>query len=186
MLDEDHEAYEYVERIHLTSGKASQLIDKVGDTVHTLQDEGTPEAKPLEPIIADVVERVNTKYDRLTIEYDPADFQYEIFAGDLIDSVFSNVLSNAAEHNEGDVDVRIYTEEPTNDTVIVGMADDGSGVSDQVRSELFKMGKKGPDSEGTGFGLGLVRSLVEWYGGDIELRDSESGGADIRLTLRQV
>jgi signal transduction histidine kinase len=45
------------------------------------------------------------------------------------------------------------------------------------------MGKKGPDSEGTGLGMGLARALTESYGGTVEVRDSDRGGADFRVKL---
>jgi signal transduction histidine kinase len=47
------------------------------------------------------------------------------------------------------------------------------------------MGEKGPDSDGTGFGLGLARALTESYGGGVDVRDSASGGADFRITLER-
>jgi signal transduction histidine kinase len=47
------------------------------------------------------------------------------------------------------------------------------------------MGKKGPDSDGTGFGLGFARALTESYGGGIEVTESDRGGADFRITLER-
>lgn len=182
-VGEDNQAANYAEKIHRTAQSAADLIDTVGETVKTLQKEGEPEVRHLEPILTEVVEDVDTKFGDLTIEYDAADFDYQAYTGDLIDSVFTNTLSNAAIHNEGPITVEVYAEEPTPDTVTVGIADDGDGIAEEVRDQLFEMGKKGPDSEGTGFGLGLARTLVESYGGSIEVRDSNRGGADFRITL---
>lgn len=180
---DDDQLTEYAEKINRTAQSSTELIDKVGQTVKTLQKEGEPEAKPIEPILTDVVENVDAKFESLSIEYDPDDFQFQAYAGDLIDSVFTNILSNAAVHNDGDITVRVYSEEPTPDTVIVGMADDGKGVDPGIREDIFEMGKKGPESEGTGFGLGLARTLVESYGGAVDVGESEFGGADFRVTL---
>ena len=47
------------------------------------------------------------------------------------------------------------------------------------------MGVKGPDSEGTGFGLGLVQALVESYGGRVVVAESEAGGAAFHVTLER-
>jgi signal transduction histidine kinase len=65
------------------------------------------------------------------------------------------------------------------------MADDGKGVPEEIRDEIFEMGQKGPDSDGTGFGLGLARTLVESYGGTVEVKDSQWDGADFRITLER-
>ena len=182
---EDGDTTEYAEKIQSTATSAAELIDSVGDTVKTLQKEGEPEARDLEPILTEVVEDVDTKFESLTIDYDPAEFDYRIYSGDLIDSVFTNIMSNAAVHNDQDIHLKVYAEEPSPDTVRIGIADDGEGVAEEVRDEIFEMGQKGPESEGTGFGLGLARTLVESYGGSVELRDSERGGADFRITLER-
>lgn len=183
---ENEQAEEYAEKIFKTAQSASELISNVGDTVKMLeQEEGQPEARALEPILSEVVENVDTKFEELTLNYDGDEFGYEVYAGDLIDSVIQNILSNAAVHNDGEITVELYAAEPTPETVVIGMADDGKGVAPEIREEIFQMGKKGPDSDGTGFGLGLARTLVESYGGSVEVRDSEMGGADFRITLQR-
>jgi signal transduction histidine kinase len=183
LVDGDERTNEYAEKIHRTANEAADLIDRVGDLVKTLEQDGELQPRALEPILSDVVDTVDTKFERLTVEYDPEDFDYQVFAGDLLDSIFTNVLSNAAVHNDGEITVKVYAEEPTPDTVVVGFADDGKGIAEEVRDEIFQMGKKGPESDGTGLGMGLARALTESYGGTVAVRDSEQGGADFRVRL---
>jgi signal transduction histidine kinase len=185
MTDEDDERAEYLDKIHQTAVSAADLIERVGDLVKTLEQEEEPAARSLRPILAEVVDNVDAKFEDLTVEFDPEQFDSRVFAGDLLDSIFTNILSNAAVHNSGSVTVEVYVEEPAPDRVVVGFADDGSGVADEVREEIFAMGKKGPDSDGTGLGLGLARALTESYGGGVEVRESGLGGADFRVTLEQ-
>ncbi|MEF8870452.1 MAG: HAMP domain-containing sensor histidine kinase [Haloarculaceae archaeon] len=183
LVDGDDRVTEYVEKIHQTANEAADLIDRVGDLVKTLEQDGELQSRALEAILSDVVDTVDTKFEHLTVEYDPADFDYQVFAGDLLDSIFTNILSNAAVHNEDDITVEMYAEEPTPDTVVVGFADDGKGIAEEVRDKIFQMGKKGPESEGTGLGMGLARALTESYGGTVDVRDSDRGGADFRVRL---
>jgi signal transduction histidine kinase len=185
MVDDGTQTAEYAEKIHRTANEAADLISRVGDLVKTLEQDGELEPRALEPILSDVVDNVDTKFERLSVDYDPADFEYQVFAGDLLDSIFTNILSNAAVHNEDDIHVEVYAEEPAPDTVVIGFADDGKGVAEEVRDEIFQMGKKGPDSEGTGLGMGLARALTESYGGTVEVLDSDRGGADFRVTLER-
>jgi signal transduction histidine kinase len=186
LVDEEETVGEYAEKINRTAQGAAELIDNVGDTVRMLEEEeGQPEARDIGTVLSAVVTDVETKFEDLTVEFDPAEFEYEAYTGDLIDSVFTNILSNAAVHNDGAVTVELYAEEPTPETVVVGMADDGDGVAAEVRDEIFEMGQKGPDSDGTGFGLGLARTLVESYGGEVELRESDAGGAEFRIYLER-
>jgi signal transduction histidine kinase len=184
-LVEDGQTTEYAEKIQRTAEEAADLIDRIGDLVKTLEDEGEPEARAVEPILSDVVENVDTKFEHLTVEYDPADFDHQVFAGDLLDSIFQNILSNAAVHNDGEITVDVYAVEPSPETVVIGFADDGAGVAETVRDEIFEMGKKGPESDGTGLGMGLARALTESYGGTVEVRESEMGGADFRVALER-
>jgi signal transduction histidine kinase len=176
---------QYAEKIFRTSNSAAELIETVGETVKTIQQQGQAEPADLAPLLSNVVEAVDTKFEDLAVEYDPGEFDYRVYVGDLIDSVFTNILSNAAVHNDQPITVSLYAETPTPDTVVVGMADDGKGIAEEVHEVIFEMGKKGPESEGTGFGLGLARTLVESYGGDIEVGESEWGGADFRITLER-
>ena len=91
----------------------------------------------------------------------------------------------AAVHNDGPVRIDISVREAGDDAVVAVFADDGSGVPEEIRSEIFEMGAKGPDSSGTGFGLGFVRALTESYGGGVTVGQSDLGGAEFRVTLLQ-
>ncbi|MEF8782975.1 MAG: HAMP domain-containing sensor histidine kinase [Haloarculaceae archaeon] len=182
---EDDQTAEYAETIRQTAHGAADLIDRVGDLVKTLEREREPTPTDLRSVLAEVVEDVEAKYGSISVEFDPDTVDCQVYAGDLLDSVFTNVLSNAAVHNDETVTVRVYTEEPNPDTVVVGFADDGSGVPAEVRDEIFEMGEKGPDSDGSGFGLGFVRALTESYGGGVRVIESDRGGADFQITLER-
>ncbi len=108
-------------------------------------------------------------------------------ANDLLDSVFRNLLSNAVTHN--------HTADPTvqlsatnqDDTVTVVVADNGPGIPDAARDQLFERGWTGTDT-GTGMGLYLVDRVLTAYGGSIRLDDdtdltADLGGATFILTL---
>ena len=182
-LDGDHERY--AEKIRHAAESSSDLVQRVGNLVSTLEAEEEPEPRDLRRILETVVETVRAQYESLTIEFEPGEFEHRVYGGDLLDSVFQNVLSNAAIHNERDVTVSMHTEE-TSSNVIVAIADDGSGVPEEIREELFEMGQKGPNSDGTGLGLGFVRALTESYGGSVDMTDSEDGGAEFRISLQRV
>ena len=185
VVDGEDQSAQYAEKIQRTAESAADLVARVGELVKTLEREEEPEVRQLEPLLTPVVADVDAKFESLTIEYDPEEFDYRIYAGDLLDSIFTNVLSNAAVHNDQAITVRVFAEEPTPGMVVVGFADDGKGVAAEVSDEIFQMGKKGPESEGTGFGLGFVRALTESYGGTVEVRESDRGGAEFRIALER-
>jgi len=183
MVDGDESA-RYAERIHEAARSSADLIQRVGDLVSTLEGEEEPAPRDLASILERTVNEVRTQYDDITVVFDSDEFEHTVYAGELLGSVFTNLLSNAAVHNEGTVTVRIDAEE-TADGIVVGVADDGDGIDPAVRDELFEMGEKGPDSGGSGFGLGFVRALTESYGGGVTVGESDAGGAEFRVRLQR-
>jgi signal transduction histidine kinase len=64
--------------------------------------------------------------------------------------------------------------------------DDGPGIPEERRGELFKRGARldTTGKPGTGLGLAIVRDVAEIYGGSIRLEESEDlGGLMVRLSL---
>jgi len=174
---------EYVGKIQRAAESSADLIERVGNLVNTLEEQDEPEPRDLRPVLEETVTEVEANFPALSIDFDPDAAGYRVFSGDLLDSVFTNLVSNAAVHNDGPVRIDISVREAGDDAVVVVFADDGSGVPEEIRSEIFEMGAKGPDSSGTGFGLGFVRALTESYGGGVTVGQSDLGGAEFRVTL---
>jgi PAS domain S-box-containing protein len=103
-------------------------------------------------------------------------------ANDMLDSVFRNLLSNAIQHNDTDAP-RVHVSAAVDDDVVVSVADNGPGVPDGQKEDIFGKGERGLDSDGTGLGLYLVRSLVDIYGGDVWVEDNEPEGALFKVRL---
>jgi len=182
----DGQTAEYAGKIQRAAESAADLIQRVGDLVSTLEAQDNPEPRDLGTVLGDTVRDVRANYGSLTVDYDEAAFDYQVYGGDLLDSVFTNVMSNAAVHNEGEVHMRVYPADVTSDEVTVCFADDGDGIPPDLREDIFEMGVKGQESPGTGFGLGFVRALTESYGGSVSVSESDAGGAEFRVTLERV
>lgn len=146
-----------------------------------------PEATPVrvDQVLADELENARSSYPDASFELTTSVPAVEVSATELLDSVFRNLFNNAVQHNDTatptvTVDVTVEAE-----TVTVTVADDGPGVPDAQKSRVFERGEKGTASSGTGLGLYLVGSLVEQYGGDIEIRDNDPRGAVFEVTLQR-
>ena len=95
----------------------------------------------------------------------------------------ANLVSNAARHANaisitGHRDHRYLT---------VTVDDDGPGIPQQMREEVFKPflrldDARNQDEGGTGLGLAIARDIARSHGGDIMLGDSPMGG--LRATAR--
>jgi signal transduction histidine kinase len=61
------------------------------------------------------------------------------------------------------------------------VADDGVGISESERDEVFEAGYSTAE-DGTGFGLDIVREIVEAHGWTIVATESDAGGARFEVT----
>jgi PAS domain S-box-containing protein len=104
-------------------------------------------------------------------------------ANEMLDTVFRNLLKNAVQHNDGAVPNVDLSARETSRSVVVRVADDGPGVPDAQKATIFGKGETGLDSSGTGLGLYLVETLVDSYGGTVEVADNEPVGAVFTVTL---
>ena len=100
-----------------------------------------------------------------------------------LDEMLGNLVENAAKYGGGRVFVTV---EPKDGTVDILVEDDGPGIPEERRGELFVRGARldTTGKPGTGLGLAIVRDVAEIYGGSVHLEESEDlGGLLARLTL---
>jgi signal transduction histidine kinase len=100
-----------------------------------------------------------------------------------LDEMLGNLVENAAKYGGGRVFVTV---EPTGAMIDILVEDDGPGIPEERRGELFKRGARldTTGKPGTGLGLAIVRDVAEIYGGSIHLEESEDlGGLLARLSL---
>lgn len=109
----------------------------------------------------------------------------DVLANDMLDVVFRNLLKNAIHHNDKTPPEVTVTTTETDEAVQVRVADNGPGVSDAHKAEIFGKGNGGLESEGTGVGLYLVSQLVDIYGGDVWVADNEPTGAVFVVELQK-
>lgn len=96
----------------------------------------------------------------------------------------TNLMDNAirfAEH----VSVRAGKRD---DAIEITVDDDGPGIPDDQREEVFRPfyrieGSRNPGTGGVGLGLTIARDVVRGHGGDITLSQSPNGGLRARLRV---
>jgi signal transduction histidine kinase len=94
-----------------------------------------------------------------------------------------NLLLNACEAVEletGEVDIKIR-EIPHG--VEVQVADNGRGISESIRSQLFEPFISFGKENGTGLGLTVVQKIVQDHGGDVKVEKTSSEGTVFKLVL---
>lgn len=71
----------------------------------------------------------------------------------------------------------------TNGSVTIDVGDNGPGIPDAVKRNLFEPFAKKGRGGGTGLGLAIARELVRGHGGDVTLLRSDGEGTTFRITI---
>ena len=115
---------------------------------------------------------------RITLETSPAWID-----GDRarVEQIVTNLLDNALKFTPAGGTVRIIVA-PQKDEVILRVADDGPGIPEHLRANLFEPFVQGEEpgrraSGGLGVGLALVKGLAEMHGGSVSAANTPTRGA---------
>ena len=170
----DEEGQTYLDRMLSAGEHITNITETVGDFLDVLEGDSEPELHPvdLESVLTNEIEKARSAYDNTTITL-TGDLHSEltVTATDLLSSVFRNLLNNAVSHNDKpEPEITVHVEE-NEETVSVQIADNGPGVPDSQKDEIFGRGEMGLESSGSGIGLYLVDTLVDMYDGEVILED---------------
>jgi signal transduction histidine kinase len=95
--------------------------------------------------------------------------------------LLGNLLDNACKWADSSVSLGISLE-PTGYCLLID--DDGPGIPEDQREEVLGRGNRLDEQvNGHGLGLGIVKDIVESWGGRIQLLDSALGGLQVRIDL---
>lgn len=173
----------YAETILDWSRDIVDLTQKVRSVLSTMSGDGLtePETIELAPVLEGAARKAASMDEDCTLETDILD-GVAVLADDLLDDVVGNILTNAVEHGGPGVSIEVTTER-VDSMVHLHIADDGPGISPAAREAIFEKGERGTESTGTGFGLYFVSVMVDSYGGDIWVEDSDLGGSEFVVAL---
>jgi signal transduction histidine kinase len=178
------DAADRAETILSWSDDIIELTGKVRSMLDAVVEGGEVQLEPmvLSDVLRERIEHVQSMDDDATIDAEIPD-DVRVVADNMLPAVLGNVLSNAIEHNDADephVDVSVREHE---DSVTVEIADNGPGIPDGAKERIFGWGESRHSSNG-GFGLYFVQTMVESYGGSVDVSDNEPGGTVFTLTFR--
>ena len=108
--------------------------------------------------------------------------------GPALGQVFLNLLVNAAhavsDRDPATSEIRIRLRDHPPDQVIAEITDNGPGIEPSVLARVFDpFFTTKPVGIGTGLGLPICRSIVEGFGGHVELESMQGKGTTARVTL---
>ncbi len=99
-----------------------------------------------------------------------------------------NLLDNAARHTPPGASIELSLHSDNGDAV-VEVADDGPGIPEAMRTQVFDRFVRGDGpadtakGTGTGLGLAIVSAVAESHDGSVEATESPAGGALFRARI---
>jgi signal transduction histidine kinase len=165
------------ETLSNTLDRMERLIDDLLVLARQGQAIDSREVVSLAAIVENCWEMVDHKNAALVVE-DDLTFAVD---PDRLQQLFENLFRNAVEHGDGDVTIRIGKLDGEGFYV----EDDGPGIPEDKREVVFDSGFT-TNRDGTGFGLAIVKEIVEAHGWTVAVTDSDEGGARFEVTSIEI
>lgn len=139
----------------------------------------------IEPVIRDSVSLLNPLFRErnITVNFEPADALPDVqLDRPLFEQALVAVLKNAMDASPDESRIVVVTTSRRDGTVRVTIADEGEGMSEEVRQRAcdpFFTQRK----DGVGLGLTYVRRIIDLHGGRIEIESEVKKGTRIHIDL---
>lgn len=183
----DEEAAEYMEFAVDGARRMKRMIDSLlaYSRVHTEAGDFT------EIDVNEVLEDTCKDLELLFDEYD-ADVAVDELPSieadrDQIGQVFQNLLKNAVQHasDDGVPEIHVTVSERA-DAYVFAVSDNGPGIPEDHRTEIFKIFEQGTTSstaDNTGIGLAITKRIIHRHGGEIWVESEPDEGAAFTFTI---
>lgn len=167
---------------------AQRELERVGQISRQTLNFSRETMTPVRTRLDELMEEVLSLYSRRIAEKNiRVERQYEcgnevlVFPGEMR-QVLSNLITNAVEASSmrGRLRIRIRNTRSWSDHGVQGVrisvGDNGSGIEPAVQRRLGEAFFTTKGQRGTGLGLWVTRSIIQRYGGEIQLRSSTASG----------
>ena len=168
---------EIYKEIQTASTQMTDLIDSLRELAYQ-RSTISPVPANLEQIIRRAIEavKVRPEFRTRTIALTAGDSVEGVFDPRKLERAFFNLVLNACEatpDGESRVTIDVQTR---NDSFEVRVMDQGPGIPDNVRDNVFDPFVSSGKPNGTGLGLAIVSKIVQDHGGSVSLeRTSQTG-----------
>ncbi|MFB6361452.1 MAG: nitrogen regulation protein NR(II) [Halobacteriales archaeon] len=165
---------EHIDQIEATTERMERLVDDLLRVARQGNVVTDPEPVDLQTVVQTAWEGSAGGADRASLQY--VEVPSLGADHDRLCELFENLFRNAVDHSSGPVKVRVAPLEHG-----IYIEDNGPGIESSKLDQIFEHGYTTADS-GTGYGLSVVRTIVNAHGWNIEAKAAEHGGLRFEIT----
>lgn len=182
-----HPKREFVEILLKETSRLNTTVEEVLNFSRNQQKVGAqePQKEAASAIVQRVITLLDTAFRKKGIEIElerASDYQDMFVDADKMAQVFINLLLNASDAVGQGGHIVIGLGRQADGSTAISFGDDGPGIPAEQRAQVFTPFYSAKD-EGTGLGLAISTKIVESYGGEIAVSQSELGGALFTVLL---
>ncbi len=184
----------YLKEIYTSNQRMVELVNALLNVsrlelgTFVVEPEPTDIIKLTESVLGEQKPQINKRKLKVSMVFDktmpliPADPK-------LLRMVVQNLLSNAVKYTpeDGKIEFSISLDKEKKN-VLIKVSDTGYGIPQNQQNKIFTKlfradNVKEKDTEGTGLGLYIVKSIIEHSGGKVWFRSEENKGTTFYITL---
>lgn len=162
----------HLEKVDTALDRIEDIVEETLTLARSGQTIGDPSAISLEEVAHESWSHVPAEDATLQVQ----DLPTITGDADRLHHLFENLFRNAIEHGSSDVTIRVG---PLTDGFYV--EDTGPGIQPENRESVLEAGYSTAE-DGTGFGLAIVTQIVQAHGWDLDITESDVGGARFEIT----
>ncbi|MFP4051036.1 MAG: PAS domain S-box protein [Thermoplasmata archaeon] len=182
-VDLPDEAKNYIQKAKKATTLSDEIIEKVKKLKQIKQEDEIGEVE-MDSLLDQILTEHKSQLEKEGIDIEVQTSGCKVKGGTLLQETISNLVENSIKHSDCDK-IRIQAECEDNECVVT-VEDDGKGIPDEAKEKIFERGFKEGENAGSGLGMYLVKEIVESYGGSVEVKDSELGGARFDVHLQRI
>ena len=180
--DNQDKIREFLDVINREVKRGTSLISNVRRLSEIEESEMSIETTELCGILKESIDSLITSFPRrdINVHIDVIDKKIFVKANNLLMDIFGNILDNAVKYNENpsvEIIVKISKEQKKGQNYVkLEFIDNGIGINDTQKEFVFKKGhKEHKGGRGMGFGLSLVKKIIDSYKGQVWVEDRVKG-----------
>jgi len=179
------ESKQHLKQLHQRVDRLDTLMGDLLTYSKAGRDLSSPEEIEVTPLVREIVKDLGVADSAFKIEV--ADDLPMLTSWRVpFEQIVRNLLSNGLKHHGGESGTITVTGHRKGKNVYYTFKDDGQGIPAEFHERIFGMFqtlKSKDDVEGSGFGLAIVKKLIDRLEGTIHLESEEGEGAAFTIVL---